>query len=95
MKSLIFLFLLRASLCIGESSQSIKIEHKGWAKYYITWNPQQKISEFSENEAYYTQQAYSAPPPDEYGPMIIPSRNHFFFVLTSGTLYVLSARIVY
>ena len=95
MKSLIFLsILLRLALSIGESSETIKIEHRGWCKYYISWNPNEKIAEFRENEAFYRQQSFGAPPPDEYGPMIIPTRNHFFFVMTPGTLYVLSARIV-
>lgn len=95
MKSLIFIsILLGVALCIGESTESIKIQSRGWCKYYINWNPNQKVSEFKDNEAYYSQHAYGAPPPDEYGPMIIPSRNHFFFVLTPATLYVLSARIV-
>lgn len=69
---------------------------KGWLKYLIlTQNDSRSFNQFNKNQAFYeqaTHKNYQNIAKDDYGVLEVPDSFHFFFYLTSDSLYIVSAR---
>jgi len=87
-----------------DSGSQNPILMRGWLRYFV-YNPNLD-STFKPNTFYVNQQYFhqfdnkhqlnmlNTNIRDEYGYVHIPSKFHFFFVLSSNTIYVISARKV-
>ena len=84
-----------------ENDSSTKILMKGWLKFFAyvqTFNLNEKPHYFDINSAFFSQysnnNSINNQQTDQFGSIEIPSKNHFFFVLTKESLFVISARRV-
>ena len=78
MKLLFFLLIT----CVFSSQIShIDILERGWFKYYALQDPLERAKGFTKNPTFMDQIGYPDAPADDFGPMKIPSGEHFFFIL--------------
>ena len=89
---------------LAQSESQTPIIMRGWLRYFVyNPNPEVKIkpNSFFVNKKYFIQfdnknelNILNTNIRDEIGYVHIPSKFHFFFVLSSDTLYVITARKV-
>ena len=100
MKHIIFIFLFLLNFShLNAIDNEYKILMKGWLKFFTYENSTvqaNKPSKFETNAAFSQNERISDKKDnsDEYGSFVVPSPNHFFFVLTKSSLYVITGRKV-